>query len=144
MGGSQNVLKLDSSQLIEFTVVTAFSGIGLAYRIDSDSKCSVYFATNRGLSQLSDCMLMDLPEEKMAAVHVFPNPAVSFLNLALASQLDLPAEVRISDMTGRIVKQSQILELIAQIDIGQLPSGIYALSVRSKHGSEYIEKIIKQ
>lgn len=147
MGGMMHVLKFDDIQLTDFTPagvgVTTPTG-GVAYRIDSDSECSVYFATNRGLSQLSDCMLMDLDEEKAILATMFPNPAASHLNIALAPEMALPATVRFMDMAGRVVKQVQSTAHTTVMEIGEIPPGVYVVSVKTAAGQEYVEKIIKQ
>lgn len=74
----------------------------------------------------------------------FPNPASSQLFVQFESKLDLPAEVNITDMTGRTVIQRHIdgNHSILEMDVSKLSAGMYIIKLA--HDGKYIinEKLI--
>ena len=62
---------------------------------------------------------------------VYPNPASSILNIAFLQQPEKDLEIRLTDLTGRIVSYGSILGNQAAIDVSQLSPGTYFLSLIS-------------
>lgn len=73
---------------------------------------------------------------------VFPNPAADIINIK-NSDGALANKVNISDLNGRTVK-TVLLDNVsdAQVDISDLSSGVYMLTVTSDKGS-FVKKIVK-
>jgi hypothetical protein len=81
---------------------------------------SVYYdgmAINAGL---------DEPEMQLT---LYPNPAGDLVHLSLLSSDLIGCELRISDMSGRIVKQVRVLENPILLDISTLPKGTYIIGI---------------
>jgi Secretion system C-terminal sorting domain len=69
------------------------------------------------------------PEEKEEApITIYPNPASNILHIALHAALRDPV-LRLYDMTGRPVYQEDILLGINDIEVSNLPSGLYIWEV---------------
>ncbi|MEM0998546.1 MAG: M43 family zinc metalloprotease [Bacteroidota bacterium] len=64
---------------------------------------------------------------------LFPNPTNATLNYLYASKVDAPATLRISDLTGRILKAESIVVLAGMnqqaIDVQDFPAGSYLLTI---------------
>lgn len=62
---------------------------------------------------------------------VYPNPASSTINIAFLQQPEKDLEIRLTDLTGRIVGFGSILGNQAVIDVSQLSQGTFILSLIS-------------
>ncbi len=74
-------------------------------------------------------------------VAVFPNPVRDILNINLLESIT--AKVSISDINGRTVKNININEANASINVSDLSSGVYMLNITTDKGTS-TKKIIKQ
>lgn len=72
---------------------------------------------------------------------LYPNPAYDFINVKYND--NKPAKIQISDITGKLVYGGIIHNGTGRIDIFNLQSGIYFISV-SNDSARYTEKFIKQ
>lgn len=78
-------------------------------------------------------------ENEATAVSLYPNPAreqVSFM-------LDDDAQVSIYDMTGRKVNEMNLAAGQAQLNVNELESGVYFVSVRYANGTTVVSKFVK-
>ena len=76
-------------------------------------------------------------------VRIFPNPTTGIITIDLTGQQPGPAEVRIYDLTGRIVYSTGHFDAeMIELDLTENPSGIYLIIVQSAEGfaSETISK----
>jgi len=72
---------------------------------------------------------------------IYPNPASSVINVTNPKNVN---SVSIADINGRVVKQQKFGNVTeAQINISDLASGVYMMSVSSDSGS-IVKKIVKQ
>lgn len=67
------------------------------------------------------------------ALHIYPNPATDFIQIASVSSGDL---VSISDAQGRIKMSSLQADDNEQIDLSSLSPGIYIIELRKNNGSK--------
>lgn len=77
-----------------------------------------------------------------AKIAVFPNPAMDYLNI----QSDFTfqdGQILVLDLQGKIVQQSPMQGNEKQIQVGQLPAGVYILRIGEK-GIFYQQKWIKE
>jgi hypothetical protein len=74
--------------------------------------------------------------------NVYPNPAVNILNVEL-HQSNVSATFYLSDLNGKVLLQGQLTATSNKIDISNLSSGIYALTVISAEREPETVKIIK-
>ena len=78
-------------------------------------------------------------------LEIGPNPAIDFLRVSLAKELDEQGEIRIKDVAGRT---SKIINLepgsrIIRMDISDLIASTYIVELHSqKHGRHFAEQIV--
>lgn len=72
---------------------------------------------------------------------VYPNPALDVLNIT-SNELTINA-ISIVDINGRIVKQVSSNQTNAQVNVSDLTSGVYMITIESDNGST-VQKFIKQ
>ena len=98
--------------------------------IFDSAKIAYSCSTPTGINELSNTL---------TEIHVYPNPATEIINIQANNQkID---EVVITDMLG---KQIYDKPFIGQVNISDLPDGMYIISEISKSGSIYRQKFIKQ
>jgi len=97
------------------------------------------------VEDLDDCADVDF-EDYVAVGEIaevgfglFPNPADAVVEIVL-DELLLGAEVRIRDMSGRLVRQTQVQGKLARMDVSALTPGIYTVEV-SGSGARSIERL---
>jgi photosystem II stability/assembly factor-like uncharacterized protein len=102
----------------------------------------IYKTTNGG-GPLIGVGIKENKEEK--AFTVYPNPANNLLTIKWSEELAYPVELRISDVSGRIVMQQQITNATQelQLNIAALENGLYLLKLQTEQGTQ-TAKIVKQ
>ena len=73
-------------------------------------------------------------------VAVFPNPTKDILNISLLESSN--AKTQISDINGRIIKSINLNDVNSTINVSDLNSGVYRLSISTDKGTT-IRKVIK-
>lgn len=74
--------------------------------------------------------------------NIFPNPVTSILNINCVGGIPEKATYKISDPSGRILREDVIDDCFNTIDMQHLPSGIYFLQIDTP-AKRWIEKLIK-
>lgn len=101
--------------------------------------------TDQDILLLDDVLLTQtaLATDQFAASHfsVFPNPATNVVNVSGKNNTQITG-VSISDLNGRVVKQSSATLATVQIDINDLAKGVYMMNITSNEGTG-TKKIIK-
>ena len=80
---------------------------------------------------------LDVTDILLKPINIFPNPAKNTLNFS-----EELSNIRIADLTGKIVKQSYVSE--KSVDISKLAKGIYLISAVTKSGEAVSKKFIKE
>jgi hypothetical protein len=98
------------------------------YALEKDAAFEPYNQVGVGIVELT----VGVGNPAPSAVMVYPNPCSDVLNL------ELPADwsagmVTVMDMTGRTLLEQPAMGL--QVDVAALPSGVYALEVKTETGS---------
>src|SRR5690606_2774187 len=75
------------------------------------------------------------PDTKSNKFRIYPNPTPGQFNIISPEHI---SNIRIFDLTGRLIKQSYDTE----IDISNQSSGLYIVEIRTKN-QIHVEKIIK-
>lgn len=99
----------------------------------------------------SDTIIITIDESnfvnnlKKNSIKVYPNPSRDFINIEFDNQFDSSLLIEIYTINGIIVYRNNIDRdsLYEQIDISNLPKGIYLLSIKTKGKIEKI-KIVKE
>ena len=96
-----------------------------------------------GYFWLSDVPITNLaePEVQENDMIVWPNPGRGVLNVQLDKGIQ---SLAIRDLSGRQVFFGNIREKVIQINVSDLPRGIYLLQASGYDGREYVRKWLKQ
>ena len=81
--------------------------------------------------------LNDLSETKIS---VYPNPTTGIINLEASVR---PSSVSITDITGKVLEQSNFNSISQTYDLSNYPSGIYFIKIQTEN-EIYTTKIIKE
>jgi hypothetical protein len=72
---------------------------------------------------------------------LYPNPVKSFFTVRLSQTVDR-SPIKIFDMAGKVVKEAIITKPSSQIDISDLPDGVYFISVKEGKNKSLL-KVVK-
>jgi len=112
---------------------------GLENYVMTDSFGTLVFADFAGVKEI---------EEISAIVAMYPNPSTGDVYLQVADNtFDGPVSVSVSDMTGRTVITSQEnfrSNAQVRLDVEQLSTGIYFVSILDGDGKKAVKKLIVQ
>ena len=86
----------------------------------------------------SNCLLSSQPTLNTESIKIYPNPAYNQITIQTTSNQSLN-EVKITDLTGKVVKQIEIQRNVTEIDITTLPKGIYFVKV-----GRQLQRIVKK
>ena len=85
--------------------------------------------SNAGHVRVYSLATVDVSENSLAApLELYPNPASSILNVVVDSEY-LNSAYSIFDNTGRVVLTGKLQSEVTSIHLGDLPSGVYTISV---------------
>lgn len=77
-------------------------------------------------------------------IQAYPNPVTDFINLATDSELPSGSSWQLLDMSSRLLKNGQIVEMNTEISFQQLVPAVYILKVSNKSKNLKTFKIIKK
>ncbi|MEZ4935280.1 MAG: T9SS type A sorting domain-containing protein [Saprospiraceae bacterium] len=86
----------------------------------------------------TDCSTVSVKETEKASIEISPNPTAGFFNIKSTTQL---AGVNIFNLQG--VRLETIKNNLNQVDVSDLPSGIYFLEINLKNGKSVWRKVEK-
>jgi hypothetical protein len=92
---------------------------------------------------VTQARLIVLATEQSDSLIIYPNPVQDVLTIRLSGAFSLPATVRLINSNGQIVRQSTTRQLMYKAMIGELPPGVYLLTVTSKNGKSFTRKLIR-
>lgn len=78
-------------------------------------------------------------EDQKVKVHVFPNPTDGIFNVSLDNK-DLTFDVRITNVSGQVIKTYNRVNGQAECDITDLPAGIYFVQVNEQFTAKIMKK----
>ena len=84
---------------------------------------------------------LGLPEEIDPSINLYPNPAINEIYINLGHKL-AQGELMITDLSGKIVQRELINSDLTTLDVSDLPSGIYVVTV-VLGDDVYTKKLIK-
>lgn len=75
---------------------------------------------------------------------VFPNPAHNYLNISFSSSVTGGAVITVGNMHGSMLIRKIMKTASEDIDLTDLPSGVYTLSVTDSRGRRFMSKVVKE
>jgi len=134
VSGTVNVDYTGTLEVCDFYIQTA-AGTTNYYADD----CVVSFVNRMNMKGFTTDM--DVVSSNDISVSLFPNPASNNLSIKVSS-LTNNEKLQIYNLTGRMVKEIELQNLIQQVDISDLPKGIYL--VRLNNSPNLTSKFTKQ
>lgn len=64
-----------------------------------------------------------------ADLNVFPDPASDVVTITIQSQINLPKQLQLIDITGRKIKEANLLSDQAELDLKDISNGIYFIRI---------------
>lgn len=80
--------------------------------------------------------LQDISATKL--YHLYPNPAANILFVSFESEFS--GKLVLIDMQGKILKEETLFSGLQQVDVSNIPTGLYILKIQSEK-EVYTEKI---
>lgn len=74
---------------------------------------------------------------------VYPNPATNQVSISVQNSTDAIAEIRLTDLLGKIVFQQKGTQNQATIDLSGLSKGVYMLEVLTENQFSVVKKLVK-
>ena len=84
-----------------------------------------------------------IPTRQPTIMRIFPNPAIHTLQIEYLEIQELPALWQLYDLSGRILRSGSLHNPHSTLDISNLASGVYILSVTTQSNAIQRFKIIK-
>jgi len=117
----------------------------LAYMLKDDVVSGASFlaklTTDSEITYERDCGIVGIGNDDLTNfIGIYPNPANNEINISFDS--DGPYVLLITDITGKTLLTSTVVEKTETIDIGTFSNGIYFIELRSSDRSVY-KKFIK-
>lgn len=158
---NQNILKFrfDDIMLADSTTNEPESHGWVTYTIKQQSNlpngttiqnsASIYFdynppvVTESTLNTIDDQLvsIKEIVEQVHQQTKIYPNPATDLLTVEFSANA-IPAELRIMDINGKLIRQHRMLNATNQFDVSAFDSGIYLLEMRQKNGQREVIKMV--
>jgi uncharacterized repeat protein (TIGR01451 family) len=74
---------------------------------------------------------------------VYPNPATNQVSISVQNSTDAIAEIRLTDMLGKVVFQQKVTHTQTTIDLSGLSKGVYMLEVQTENKFSVVKKLVK-
>jgi PKD repeat protein len=87
--------------------------------------------------------VLSVADDLQQNVKVYPNPTTAVVNVTSEAGKIGPFNIRLTDLSGKLLKVQTKVEGTARIDMVDLPSGIYLLTIQ-KEGIQYSTRILKR
>ncbi|MBC7410125.1 MAG: T9SS type A sorting domain-containing protein [Arcicella sp.] len=84
---------------------------------------------------------MSIEEVEKKNIKIYPNPTTSIVNVATPNETI--NQINVYDMHGRLLKSQKGNNDNDQINIQELPNGMYMIEVKTRQGTK-IAKLFKQ
>lgn len=85
---------------------------------------------------------VDVPENNIAGLNLFPNPAEDSVFLTFDTAQTQMLHISIYDMTGKMVLQTSIYKSSEKIPVTSLKNGVYLVKINSDSKARSIRKLI--
>jgi len=90
------------------------------------------------------CAIVGLQKIESPKISVYPNPAVSIINIDLSGFYGEEVSIQISDISGKICfNYSGIADNLLEVDLSSFESGVYLVNAMTSSGN-FISKIVKK
>jgi len=131
---SNSVIKVNNIEQISGETSNDFSQDAVIYEITSEDGNTENWTVSASTSSISDIL--------KNKIKIYPNPVTSFFFIDFNTQNFINIRAELVNMNGQKMKSFKLLNSNSQINISELPAGIYFLEFNAKDGY-FFKKIIK-
>jgi hypothetical protein len=82
--------------------------------------------------------------ESKGSVLMFPSPVNDILHIAIPKNLALPVDIKFMNSNGAVVIQKKLFDAESDLDLKNLPPGLYILKATDAAGNVISGKLVKQ
>lgn len=132
--GLRGIIELDNGELL----ISNGSGI-FSLNTSTNSTTSITTGSSQYFTRV-DLSPLSTKEESLESFSMFPNPATNYLRISSKTQFN---KIIVSTTLGQMVYSLETESTYEEIDISQLNSGIYIITVESITGKQ-VKKFIKK
>lgn len=119
----------------DFTFPAAAGPLQLVWSRGDNNGFNLQYHGGAGRSAFSSNLTLGNNQFEKQSFQMFPNPAKGFVTIAMPSDLTTKGELKMYDISGRVVKVQTISELETQINTSELQTGNYLVVVRTEFGN---------
>ncbi|WP_339790033.1 PKD domain-containing protein [uncultured Imperialibacter sp.] len=100
-------------------------------------------ANNKKSASIILTEVLSVADDLQQNIKVYPNPTTAVVNVTSEAGKIGPFNIRLTDLSGKLLKVQAKVEGTTRIDMTDLPSGVYLLTIQ-KEGSQYSTRILKR
>ncbi|MEQ9374548.1 MAG: PKD domain-containing protein [Imperialibacter sp.] len=97
---------------------------------------------NKQSASITLTEVLSVADDLKQNVKVYPNPTTAVINVTSEAGEIGPFHIRLTDLSGKLLKAQTEVVGAARIDMADLPSGVYLLTIQ-KEGGQYSTRILK-
>jgi len=122
-------------------------GNGNGVTPNEDDEAAITLGSTTTVQPLTNISALQFANGTMAVNKLYPNPAVSFINVNLVSMKEVNATISIVNLNGQVVRSlSQTIDMgINELffDISDLPNGNYYIDIDGVEGNREARQFVK-
>ena len=136
-------LKLNSSYYAVNGVANASAVVGSGYKIDLFGIAYVPYLNSEAVYKLhTDCSDLGVDDiQKVTKLSVYPNPFTNEITVVSLTNL---TQIEVFNMAGLKVNSKTVNDKKVNINLGNLPAGVYLLRSLDENGKTNVQKLIKK
>ncbi|MEZ5016906.1 MAG: T9SS type A sorting domain-containing protein [Flavipsychrobacter sp.] len=126
------------------SVLAPYLTPGVNYYIHARTKCNDIYEYSNWVSKPFQTWPLSVSNvSNNTGIAVYPNPVSDVLQLEVAGLIGNGAVVELQDITGKVVMRSEVTGAKMELNVSELPSGMYLLKYHDEQRNELI-KVNKQ
>ncbi|MBR9920341.1 MAG: T9SS type A sorting domain-containing protein [Bacteroidetes bacterium] len=146
--GSQSIIGIaiwDGATYQDPGLSTGLAAYTIECFADQNNNCELWVGAEQTIGRLEcSSSTSDALDEDPSNIRIYPNPVNSLL-LIESLEADFIQEVMIYDITGREIRRKPNLKTLdTNLDMANMPDGVYLIQVRLENGYIHTQRIIKQ
>ncbi len=129
------------TQLKQTSFLAPYLVAGDQYYVHLRAKCSDIYEYSNWVSVPFQTWPLSVSgvQGQFSSISAYPNPATDVLQVTISGVLGADASVQLMDVTGKVVYQQVVTQAKMELNISELPSGMYLLKYQDEQRSELIK-----
>ncbi len=129
------------TQLKQTSFLAPYLVAGDQYYVHLRAKCSDIYEYSNWVSVPFQTWPLSVSgvQGQSSSISAYPNPATDVLQVTISGVLGADASVQLMDVTGKVVYQQVVTQAKMELNISELPSGMYLLKYQDEQRNELIK-----